>query len=169
MQSVPALPDLLARAVLVFSEANRDAEEARNIPVVHTLLATLTLQHLAPTGAQSTPVAAGPATYRVRLIVKETNEGYRFYDHDLSVSPTPPGGPAGALRLGRWSGQRGVTKPAHRAGQLTFPKKGRPRRPASGPRRARNLAEPGVVGKLPPGRGCRPRPRFRPHRARLAA
>lgn len=91
VQSVPALPALLARGVLVFSEANRDAEEARNIPVVHTLLAALTLRHVAhgSTGGE----AAGPVTYRVRLVVKETNEGFRFYDHDLSVPPPGPTAP----------------------------------------------------------------------------
>lgn len=89
VQSVPALPELLARGVLVFSEANRDAEEARNVPVVHTFLAALTLGHVAPAGAAGEVVAAGPVTYRVRLIVKATNEGYRFYDHDLSVPPGP--------------------------------------------------------------------------------
>ena len=76
VQSVPALLPLLERAVLVFTEANRDAEEARNVPFVHTLLAALVLGD-----------GAGAAPYRVRLIVKETNEGYRFYDHDLSAAP----------------------------------------------------------------------------------
>ena len=76
VQAVPALRALLERAVLVFSEANRDAAEARNVPYVHTLLAALVL------GRGATAVA-----YRVRLIVKETNEGYRFYDHDLSLPP----------------------------------------------------------------------------------
>ena len=73
VQSVPALLLLLERAVLVFTEANRDAEEARNVPFVHTLFAALTLGE-----------RADAVTYRVRLIVKETNEGYCFYDHDLS-------------------------------------------------------------------------------------
>ena len=76
VQSVPALRALLERAALVFSEANRDADEARNVPYVHTLLAALVI------GRGATAVA-----YRVRLIVKETNEGYRFYDHDLSLPP----------------------------------------------------------------------------------
>jgi hypothetical protein len=81
VQSVPALLPLLERAVLVFSEGNRDADEARNVPYVHTLLAALVL-------------GEGPATviYRVRLIVKQTNEGFRFYDHDLSAPPAPPVG-----------------------------------------------------------------------------
>ena len=79
VQSVPALRPLLARAVLVFSERNRDADEARNVPYVHTLLAALVL------GEGSAAVA-----YRVRLIVKQTNEGYRFYDHDLSAPPASP-------------------------------------------------------------------------------
>lgn len=78
VQSIPALSVLLERAVLVFSEANRDAAEARNVPYVHTLLAALVVGH-----------RAAAVAYRVRLIVKETNEGYRFYDHDLS---TPPAG-----------------------------------------------------------------------------
>ena len=77
VQSVPALRVLLERAVLVFSEVNRDADEARNVPYVHTLLAALALGR----GAEA-------VTYRVRLIVKDTNEGYRFYDHDLSLPPT---------------------------------------------------------------------------------
>ena len=76
VQSVPALLALLERAVLVFSEANRDTDEARNVPYVHTLLAALVLGE----GAEVVP-------YRVRLLVKETNEGYRFYDHDLSPPP----------------------------------------------------------------------------------
>lgn len=73
VQSVPGLLALLERAVLVFTEPNRDPDAAHNIPRVHTLLAALEL-------------GDGPAAvaYRVRLIVKETNEGYRFYDHDLS-------------------------------------------------------------------------------------
>lgn len=74
VQSVPALLALLERGVLAFSEANRDAGEARNVPFVHTLLAALTLGE----GAEA-------VAYRVRLIAKETNEGYRFYDHDLSA------------------------------------------------------------------------------------
>lgn len=77
VQSVPALLALLERAVLAFSEANRDAAEARNVPYVHTLLAALVLGD----GPDAVP-------YRVRLVVKETNAGYRFYDHDLS--PPPP-------------------------------------------------------------------------------
>ena len=76
VQSVPALRLLLERAVLVFSEANRDANEARNVPHVHTLLAALVLGR-----------GAAAVGYRVRLIVKETNEGYRFYDRDLSLPP----------------------------------------------------------------------------------
>jgi hypothetical protein len=76
VQSVPALRALLERAMLVFSEANRDADEARNVPYVHTLLAALVVGR-----------GAAAVTYRVRLIVKETNEGYRFYDHDLSAPP----------------------------------------------------------------------------------
>ena len=79
VQSVPALRALLECAVLVFSEANRDANEARNVRYVHTLLAALVVGH-------DTEAVA----YRVRVIVRETNEGYRFYDHDLS---TPPLGP----------------------------------------------------------------------------
>lgn len=75
VQSVPALFMLLERAVLVFTEANRDAEEARNIPLVHTFVAAVTI---------------GAAVYRVRLIVKATNEGDRFYDHDLSAPPPTP-------------------------------------------------------------------------------
>lgn len=76
VQSVPALLALLERAVLVFSEANRDANEARNVPYVHTLVAALVI------GDGSEGIA-----YRVRLLAKETNEGYRFYDHDLSPPP----------------------------------------------------------------------------------
>lgn len=82
VQSVPALLALLAlleRATLVFSEANRDAGEARNIPHVHTFVGTLVLG-----GATA---GTGAVLYRVRLIVKETNEGYRFYDHDQSEPP----------------------------------------------------------------------------------
>ena len=75
VQSVPALLELLERAVLVFTEANRDAAEARNVPFVHTLLAALVLGE----GREA-------VMYRVRLIVKETNEGYRFYDHDLGAA-----------------------------------------------------------------------------------
>lgn len=78
LQSVPALLALIERGTLVFSEANRDAEESRNVPRVHTLIADLVLG----TGGAA-------VTYRVRLIVRETNEGYRFYDHDLSVPPLP--------------------------------------------------------------------------------
>lgn len=155
VQSLPALPELLARGDLVFSEANRDAEEARNIPVVHTLLASLTLRHVVHIGAEGEAVAAGPVTYRVRLIVKATNEGYRFYDHDLSVTPAPPDGPADSRR----SVAPPVTKPAHRAGRLTFPKKGRPRRPASGPRRDEISTPPGRRARGRPGRRtCRPGP-----------
>ena len=65
---VPALRLLLERAVLVFSEANRDADEARNIPRVRTLLAAVVLGE-----------GADAVAYRVPLIVKETNEGDRFY------------------------------------------------------------------------------------------
>lgn len=80
VQSVPALQPLLGRAVLVFSEANRDVDEARNVPYVHTLLAALVLGE-----------GEAAVTYRVRLIVKATNAGYRFYDHDLSAPPAQPG------------------------------------------------------------------------------
>ena len=75
VQSVPALMVLRERPVLVFSEANRDAAEARNVLYVHTLLAAL----VPGDGPDAVP-------YRVRLLVKETNEGYRCYDHD----PSPP-------------------------------------------------------------------------------
>ncbi len=71
---MPALPALLERAVLVSSEAYWDAEEARNVPCVHALRAALVLGG-----------GDGAVGYRVRLIVKETNEGYRFYDHVLST------------------------------------------------------------------------------------
>ena len=79
VQSVTALRPLLERAVLVFSEGNRDADEARNVPYVHTLLAALVLGE-----------GAAAVAYRVRLIIKQTNAGYRFYDHDLSAPPAPP-------------------------------------------------------------------------------
>lgn len=71
VHSVPALPALLVRAVWQSKEANRDDGERRNVPWVHTFLAELRLE---------------TTTYRVRLIVKETNVGYRFYDHDLNTT-----------------------------------------------------------------------------------
>ncbi len=109
VQSVPALRLLLDRAVLVFSEANRDAAEARNVPHVHTLLAALVLGE-----------GAAAVAYRVRPIVKETNEGYRFYDHDLSLPPASrparPGPqnaePAGPGPGGTPSRRRGDPGPA---------------------------------------------------------
>lgn len=72
VQSVVALVPLLERAALVFTEPNRYPEEVRSVPRVHTLSALLTI---------------GAVPYRVRMIVKETGSGFRFYDHDLSVSP----------------------------------------------------------------------------------
>ena len=67
--SIAALPALLVRARLVLSAPNRDADEARNVPFVHTLSASLRI---------------GVTLYAARLIVKETNVGFRFYDHDLT-------------------------------------------------------------------------------------
>ncbi len=74
VQSVPALVPLLERAALVFTEANRDPDEVRSVPLVHTFAALLTI---------------GREEYRVRLIVKETGNGRRFYDHDLSTTTEP--------------------------------------------------------------------------------
>lgn len=68
VSSVPALPALLVRAAYVCREANRDSAESRNIPWIHTFTAGLQL--------------AG-VLYRVRVVVKETNVGYRFYDHEV--------------------------------------------------------------------------------------
>lgn len=43
---------------------------------------------------------AGAMPYRVRLLVKETNEGYRSYDHDLRPRLRYPGPPSpGAVRF----------------------------------------------------------------------
>lgn len=74
VQSAPALLALLERAALVFTEANRDPDERRSVPFVHTFAALLTI---------------GLEDYRVRLIVKETGAGRRFYDHDLSATSEP--------------------------------------------------------------------------------
>jgi len=74
VQSVPALPALLVYADWIGKEANRDPDEIRNVPWVHTFAAVLVLAGIA---------------YRVRLIVKETNVGYRFYDHDMIEHKEP--------------------------------------------------------------------------------
>ncbi len=83
VQSVPALVPLLERAALVFTEANRDPDEVRSVPLVHTFAALLTI---------------GREEYRVRLIVKETGNGRRFYDHDLSATADTTTEPADSAR-----------------------------------------------------------------------
>lgn len=70
VHSITALLTLLECAALVTTEPNRDPVERRSIPVVHTLHAHLLLDG---------------ALYLVRLIVKDTNAGLRFYDHDLTL------------------------------------------------------------------------------------
>lgn len=71
VQSVVVLAQVLERAALIFTERNRDPIEARSVPLVHTLCSELVI---------------GTTRYMVRLIVKQTNEGLRFYDHDLSAA-----------------------------------------------------------------------------------
>lgn len=74
VQSVVALTPVLERAALVFTEPTRDPVEARSVPLVHTLRSELVI---------------GTTRYVVRLIVKQTNEGLCFYDHDLSAAEGP--------------------------------------------------------------------------------
>lgn len=69
-QSILALALLLEAGVLVKSERNRNFTELRSVPWVHTFTAYLRI---------------GTTPYLVRLIIKETNEGLRFYDHDITA------------------------------------------------------------------------------------
>jgi len=74
VQSIPALTALFVHADWIGKEANRDHDEIRNTPSVHTFAAVFVLAGIA---------------HRVRLIVKETNAGYRFHDHDMIEHKKP--------------------------------------------------------------------------------
>lgn len=93
------MPDLLERAILVESRADRSADS--NIRAIHRLHA---------------PLEFDGQLWRVKLTVKETVAGRRFYDHRLSEleveagsgktetaasQPGSGGTPASALNVGR--------------------------------------------------------------------
>ena len=99
IEALRALPDLLDRAVLVESVADRAADP--NIRAVHRLYAAVEIDG---------------KPYRAKLTVKETVTGRRFYDHRLSEleaeagsgkaetaasQPGSGGTPASALNVGR--------------------------------------------------------------------
>lgn len=67
--SMAALPELLKHGVLAKSEPNRKKDRDPFTRTVHTMYA---------------PVQIGGADYVARLIIKESDNGHLFYDHDLS-------------------------------------------------------------------------------------
>lgn len=73
-QSIVALPELIKHAVRVSTDANRDAASRVDVPWVHTFYAPLTI---------------GDTDYLVKLVVKETRQGQKFYDHDLTEIEEP--------------------------------------------------------------------------------
>jgi len=73
-RSVAAIPSLLENALLIHTAENRNADERKDVPYVHTFAA---------------PVTIGGRVYVARLVVKETASGQKFYDHDLSNEINP--------------------------------------------------------------------------------
>lgn len=67
LQAIKVLPDLLERAVLAESHADRSADP--NIVAIHRFIA---------------PVQIGHDLYRAKLTVKEDRQGRRFYDESLT-------------------------------------------------------------------------------------
>lgn len=72
-QSIPALPELLREAVWTQKDAPQDSSN-KDIRWYHSFYATLQI---------------GGILHRVKLVVKETNMGHRFYDHNLTKIEKP--------------------------------------------------------------------------------
>lgn len=81
-RSIVAIPGLLHRAVKVATEPNNDTNELATVPWVHHFYA---------------PLQINAREYEAKLVVKETNEGHRFYDHDLFDEISPDELPANAI------------------------------------------------------------------------
>ncbi|MBF0635185.1 MAG: hypothetical protein HQK85_11050, partial [Nitrospinae bacterium] len=72
-QAIFALPELLHEAVLAQTEAPRDTKN-KHVRWYHTFYA---------------PLQIGEILHRVKLTVKETNMGHKFYDHSLTEIEKP--------------------------------------------------------------------------------
>ena len=93
-KSIAALPDLLKHATKVRSEENRKADERADIPLVHHFYA---------------PLDIGDRRFLAHLVVKETRDGKKFYDHDLSneVGPAQSAADAHLAKQGAADGEAG--------------------------------------------------------------
>ena len=93
-KSIAALPNLLKHATKVRSEENRKADERADIPLVHHFYA---------------PLDIGDRRFLAHLVVKETRDGKKFYDHDLSneVGPAQSAADAHLAKQGAANGEAG--------------------------------------------------------------
>lgn len=83
--TIKALPELLKNAIL--AESHSDREGNPDIRQVHRFYA---------------PLALGEKLYRVKLTVKETKEGRKFYDHSLTEIEMPEALRASRVQEEQW-------------------------------------------------------------------